>query len=218
MINLHLAPDESLPFRMLCLGAHPDDIEIGCGATILELLKRYPGSEVRWEVLSGSEDRKHEALASAETFLRNAGGGDVHVSAYKDAYFPAAYERIKDHFEYNVKSFEPSLIFTHCRTDAHQDHRVVSELTRSTFRNHLILEYEVAKYDGDLSRPSAYFPISAAIAREKIETIIGAFSSQREKHWFTKDAFWALLRIRGLECASSSGLAEAFHAPKWTIG
>lgn len=205
------------PRRILCLGAHSDDIEIGCGGTILALLEGDPPPEVRWVVCSADGGREREARASAEGFLRTAVASRIIIEHFRDGYFPFEGARLKEFFETTAREFEPDLIFTHHRGDRHQDHRLVSDLTWQTFRNHLILEYEVPKYDGDLGRPNCYVPVSASQRRQKIRHLLETFESQREKQWFTEEAFSGLMRIRGVECSSPSGYAEAFHAYKLVL-
>ncbi len=204
--------------RILCIGAHPDDIEIGCGASMLALLERHENTEVRWVVLSGNEDRKREADKSAKEFLKNAGDGAAEIRSFKDGYFSSVIAEIKDYFESDLKKFDPTIIFTHRRDDLHQDHRVVSELTWNTFRNHLIMEYEIVKYDGDLGQPNVFFPASVSHGEKKVSTIVECFESQSEKHWFSEDAFWSIMRIRGVESASPTKYAEAFYGRKIVLG
>ncbi len=203
--------------RVLCLGAHADDIEIGCGATVLKLLDEQPGLEVCWVVLGSNEIRREEAIASGESFLANAGRGEIIVKGFHDSYFPCQWEPIKDFFHELSSRFSPDLVFTHYRNDAHQDHRVLSELTGCAFRNHTVMEYEIPKYDGDLGQPNVYAPVSRETAQKKIDMTLGAFKSQLDKPWFTEDTLRALLRLRGIECNSPSGFAEAFHGRKISI-
>ncbi len=203
--------------QVLCLGAHADDIEIGCGATILKLLKEQPDLSVRWVIFGGNDVRRDEAIASAQLFLKSAGHRDIIVKDFRDSYFPCQLEQIKDFFHELASDTAPDLIFTHYRHDAHQDHRVVSELTGCAFRNHFVLEYEIPKYDGDLGRPNVYSPVDEVIARMKVDNTLGEFKSQRDKPWFTQDTLWALLRLRGVECNSPTSFAEAFHGRKISI-
>lgn len=217
MVELQFPAGVQSPLKLLLIGAHADDIEIGCGATILSLLERYLKCEVRWVVLSGSEERQGEAKQSADLFLRNAGDKRVNILSYEDGYFPQHSAEIKKYFEDELKQYDPSIVFTHHRHDLHQDHRIVSELTWNTFRNHLILEYEVFKYDGDLGQPNVYFRVSEKKCKEKVSNIMQCFQSQSEKHWFTEDTFWSMLRIRGVEVASSSKYAESFYGRKIAV-
>lgn len=199
---------------VLCVGAHSDDIEIGCGGTVLRLLQENPGLVVWWSVLSAPGDRSAEAEASAQTFLAGTGRADVRVKSHRESYFPYAAEEIKSYFDLLGSETNPDLVLTHWRGDAHQDHRVVGELTWNTFRSHLILEYEIPKWDGDLGRPNVFVPLSREVCVTKVDHLMTAFPSQQGKDWFSSDVFWALLRIRGMEARSPSGYAEAFHCSK----
>lgn len=204
------------PLRILCLGAHSDDIEIGCGATLLELLSRHPGSSVTWVVLSASNGRAAEARASAADLLQGVPDKAIHVANFHESYFPWQGERIKEAVE-ALKPAAPDLIFTHWKDDAHQDHRTVADLTWNSFRNHLILEYEIPKYESDLGHPNVYVPVSAEQARRKIAGLMRHFASQQRRPWFTEDTFHALMRLRGVNAQSPSGLAEAFHCRKMCL-
>jgi LmbE family N-acetylglucosaminyl deacetylase len=203
--------------NILCLGAHADDIEIGCGGT-LRLLAGARRVRCRWVVFSGGGGgpREREARGSARRFLRDSAGYDITVHDFRDGFFPAAFADLKERFE-ALKAdpdFAPDVIFTHFRGDRHQDHRVISDLTWNTFRNHLVLEYEVPKYDGDLGRPNVYVPLTRAAGRAKVRDLLRAFATQRSKRWFTADTFDGLLRLRGIEAGAPEGYAEAFHAHK----
>jgi LmbE family N-acetylglucosaminyl deacetylase len=213
---LSLSPDagDKTSLSILCLGAHSDDIEIGCGGSVLNLLGRYPGATVTWMVLGASGPRIDEARASAAAFTQQARSCDVTVMDFRDGFFPAKFAEIKEAFERLKTQVEPDLIFTHMRADRHQDHRIVSDLTWNTFRRHLILEYEIPKYDGDLGQPNLYVPLSRAEADAKVDLLMTHFGTQRQRSWFTPDTFWALLRLRGIEAASPSGFAEAHFAHK----
>jgi LmbE family N-acetylglucosaminyl deacetylase len=203
--------------RLLCLGAHSDDIEIGCGGTVLELIRRHPGIEVCWAVFSGDDLRRREARASARAFLEGAMIRRIATASFRESYFPVQWAAIKNSFEKLRREFEPDLIFTHYREDRHQDHRVLSDLAWNTFRNHLVLEYEIPKYDGDLGVPNVFVPLGEDVCRKKIEYLCRFFQTQRNKHWFTEDTFSALLRLRGLECAAESKYAEAFYGRKLVL-
>lgn len=203
--------------RILCLGAHSDDIEIGCGASILRLIHEIPELEIDWVVLSADDTREHEARNSARCFLRNASASHVLVKRFRNGFFPYVGSDIKSFFETLKQRPEPDVVFTHRREDRHQDHRTVSDLTWNTFRNHFILEYEIPKYDGDLSTPNFYAQTSAANHKDKAQILLDSFTSQRDKHWFTADTFMSLARLRGVECNSHSGYAEAFHARKLVL-
>jgi LmbE family N-acetylglucosaminyl deacetylase len=199
---------------LLCLGAHCDDVEIGCGGTVLRLVEANPGLHVDWLVLASDEQRATEARASAARFLAGAASSTVEVLSFRASYFPYTGGEIKDVFEELKGRTQPDLVLTHWGGDAHQDHRLVSELTWNTFRDHLVLEYEVPKYDGDVGRPNVFVQLDEAHVERKVATILESFASQADKHWFDADAFRGLMRLRGIECASPSGLAEAFHARK----
>jgi LmbE family N-acetylglucosaminyl deacetylase len=202
---------------ILCLGAHADDIEIGCGGTLLDLLARNPAIEVHWVVLAATEQRSCEAQASAERFLAGVKNRQVVIKNFRDSYFPAQYEAIKTCFEQIRARLAPDLVFTHRLDDAHQDHRLVAELTWCAFRDHLVLEYEIPKYEGDLGRPNVYMPLAEDVCRRKVENLLECFPSQRARPWFTADTYWALLRLRGIECNSPSGFAEGLYARKMTL-
>jgi LmbE family N-acetylglucosaminyl deacetylase len=203
--------------RILCLGAHADDIEIGCGGTILELLSARTEIAIDWCVLSGQGKRRPEAEASAPDFLRGASGVFVDIQNFRDAYFPAEWEAIKTWFESLKTRLKPDVILTHSRHDLHQDHRIVSELTWNTFRDHLILEYETPKWDGDLGTPNCFVPISEAQLARKIELLTTHFGSQRSRDWFDPEVFRGLARLRGMECRSPTRFAEAFYARKLVV-
>jgi LmbE family N-acetylglucosaminyl deacetylase len=206
-------------FRVLCIGAHCDDIEIGCGGTILTLLERRPAAvAVDWVVLGAADPgRRSEAERSAAAFLEQAKERRVRLEKFRDSFFPTEQARLKEVFETLKREVAPDLIFTHFRDDRHQDHRTISELTWNTWRNHLILEYEIPKYDGDLGAPNVFFPLEDAIARAKVRRILDAFQSQSARHWFTEDLLLSILRIRGMECATR-GYAEAFYGRKVVLG
>ncbi|HYE96020.1 MAG TPA: PIG-L deacetylase family protein [Rubricoccaceae bacterium] len=202
------------PLRLLCLGAHADDIEIGCGGTVLRLLAERPHVRVRWVVLSGSgTPRADEAEASAEAFLERAAAAQITVSGFQDGYFPFEGAVIKDAFETELRDFDPHLVFTHAREDRHQDHRLVSDLTWNTFRGGAaIAEYEVPKWDGDLGQPNGYVALDAETAERKAVLLLEHFPTQRTKPWFTEETFRGLMRLRGVEAAAR--YAEAFTCRK----
>ncbi len=203
--------------RLLCLGAHSDDIEIGCGATIVDLIARYPDLTIDWVVLCSNAGREAEAKSSAKSFLEGCARSTVIVKAFRDGYLPYTAVEVKEFFAQLGSKLDPDLILTHYRGDLHQDHRFVGELTLQTFRNSLALEYEIPKWDGGLDPPNLYFPVSAEAARKKTDLLIQHFGSQRSKSWFTRDTFDGLMRLRGIECKSTSGLAEAFHCAKASL-
>lgn len=217
MLTLDFSHKES-PCRVLCLGAHCDDIEIGCGGTVLKLLEQRPDLEVCWVVFGSNSQRAAEASASADVFLENAANKRVVIKNFRDGFFPYIASEIKDYFEQIKRQFVPDLIFTHTRQDLHQDHRLVCELTWNTFRDHFILEYEIPKYDGDLGSPNCFVQLSEPLCRKKIDCILKSFQSQKQKPWFTEDTFLALLRLRGIESRSSERYAEAFYCHKLVLG
>jgi LmbE family N-acetylglucosaminyl deacetylase len=204
--------------RLLCLGAHSDDIEIGCGGSILQLLKAYPEIEVHWVVFSASPTRRSEALASADAFLQGAHRRQVVVHAFRDGYFPFVGDAIKDAFEELKQTCLPDVVLTHSRHDLHQDHRLLSQLTYNTFRDHLVLEYEIPKWDGDLRTPIAYLPLERAVAQRKVDLLLQHFPTQAGRDWFTADTFHGLMRLRGVEARAPEGVAEGFHIRKLLLG
>lgn len=216
MLSLNLPQNATVPLKILCLGAHSDDVEIGCGGTLLQLLSRQKNVEVDWVVFSSSKERAREARASAELYLERAKRRSVVVHGFRDSFFPFDGAKIKKQFE-ALKSVSPDIVFTHARGDAHQDHRLLAELTWNTFRNHLILEYEVPKYDGDLGQPNFFVPLEKRSYERKVRYLMDAFATQRSKLWFREETFFALMRLRGMECVAPSGYAEAFYCRKVAI-
>jgi LmbE family N-acetylglucosaminyl deacetylase len=217
MLPLALGPTGDRPLEILCLGAHSDDIEIGCGATVLRLLAEHPGASVRWVVLSGSAEREREARASAAELLAGAGRADVTTRTFRESYFPSVAAEIKDYFEELRREVRPDVVLTHHRRDEHQDHRTVAELTWNTFRDHLVAEYEIPKYEGDLGHPNLYVPVSAETAERKVELLLRHFGSQHGRSWFRAETFRGLMAVRGVECNAAAGFAEAFHVRKLTL-
>ncbi len=203
--------------RILALGAHSDDIEIGCGGTLLRLLAERPDLEVTWAVFCSTPERAREAEASAEQFLQGAARKRIVIRSHRDGFLPTEWARVKEEFEELKREVTPDLILTHYREDRHQDHRVVSELTWNTWRNHLILEFEIPKYDGDFGTPNAFVPLSPATVEKKIELVLKAFPTQAGKSWFSADLFRAVARIRGMECQAEERLAEAFYCRKLVV-
>ena len=216
MLGLRL--NNTGPLRLLCLGAHCDDIEIGCGGTILKLVSHFPKLEVHWVVFSSDERRKQEALKSAEGFLCDVSTKKIAIGKLRDGFFPYIGVDLKERFEQLKSECSPDLILTHYRNDLHQDHRLVSELTWNTFRSHLILEYEIPKYDGDFGSPNVFVPLDESTCRRKIDAILDAFQSQTDKLWFSRDLFSAILRLRGMEANVCSGYAEGFYCRKAVLG
>jgi LmbE family N-acetylglucosaminyl deacetylase len=206
------------PAHILCLGAHCDDIDIGCGGALLAILAKNSAVRVTWVVFSSTPKRERELRASAKRFLARAAGYDVRVSTFRDGFFPAHFSDIKETFETLKELPEPDLIFTHHRLDHHQDHRIVAELTWNTFRNHIVLEYEVPKYEGGLTTPSAYIALQPDQVDRKVRILLESYKSQARKRWFTPDTFRGLMRLRGIESGAGSGWAEGFHATKLLLG
>jgi LmbE family N-acetylglucosaminyl deacetylase len=211
-----------LPFRLesesrapsiLLIGAHSDDIEIGCGGTVLQLVRQHPQARFVWVTLSADGEREHETRTAAERLLAGARHAEIHTAAFRSSYFPYDGVALKDYFE-SLKAFAPDLVLTHCRQDLHQDHRIANELTWNTFRDHAVLEYEIPKFDGDLGVPNVYVSLTRAELQRKCDVLMECFPSQRSRSWFTRDTFEALARIRGIECNAPEGVAEAFYGRK----
>jgi len=218
VIQFKLQPPANGQLQVLCLGAHSDDIEIGCGGTILRLAEEYPHAAFHWVVFSAIGEREAEARRAASLFVSAEALKGPLLNTFPDGFMPYVGGEVKAIFEELKKWVSPNLILTHNRKDAHQDHRLVSELTWNTFRDHLILEYEIPKYDGDLGQPSVFIPLSAEMCQKKVRYIMDAFPSQRAKRWFQEETFVSLMRLRGMECNAPSGYAEAFHVRKVVIG
>ncbi len=214
MRPLNLPHDKAAPPNILCLGAHSDDIEIGCGGTILRLAKEYPGCILHWVVFSAPGVRAAEAERAAALFAGTSPVKGPLLKTFQDGFMPFVGAEVKAVFEELKQAVSPDLIFTHHRKDAHQDHRLLAELTWNTFRDHLILEYEIPKYDGDLGQPSVFMPLPVEVSEKKVRYIIGTFQSQHAKRWFQPDTFFSLMRLRGMECNAPSGYAEAFYCRK----
>ena len=214
MLPLTLGRNAHTKYRILCLGAHSDDIEIGCGGTILELLRLNRSLEFHWIVFASGKEREREARQSAGLFLKGAARKTVGVLDYRNGFFPFVGAEIKEYFEKLKAELSPDIIFTHARDDLHQDHRLINQLTWNTWRDHMILEYEIPKYDGDLGTPNFFVPFDRKICERKIKYLMECFGTQHDKHWFTHDTFAGLMRIRGLEVVSPGKFAEAFYARK----
>ena len=200
--------------RILFIGAHADDIEIGCGGAVQSLLARWPGASIGWVVLSANEQRAREAENSASALLQHAASRDIHVAGFRESFFPYQGAEIKDYFNTVVRDQKPDIVFTHFGGDRHQDHKLVWELTWNTFRDHLVFEYEIVKFEGDLAAPNVFLPLTAEQLERKCNHIWQHFVSQRDKPWFSDDTFRAIARIRGVECNAEDGFAEAFHCRK----
>jgi LmbE family N-acetylglucosaminyl deacetylase len=217
MIHLNLDRSTTEELQVLCLGCHPDDIEIGCGGTILRLAEQYPCSVFHWVIFSSTGVREQEARRAAPLFAGSKRLKEPLFKTFPDGFFPFVGAEVKAVFEELKSTVSPDLIFTHYRKDAHQDHSLVAELTWHTFRDHLILEYEIPKYDGDLGQPNVFVPLDSAVCQKKVRNIVDAFPSQHAKPWFREDTFLALMRLRGMECKAPSGYAEAFYSPKLVL-
>jgi LmbE family N-acetylglucosaminyl deacetylase len=210
------APGRTL--SVLCIGAHSDDIEIGVGGTILSWITTGAKLHVHWCVLSAAGSRAAEAESSATAFLNGAASVQIDLAEFRDGFFPYQGSDIKSWMEDLKLRTTPDVIFTHQRDDAHQDHREISELTWNTFRDHLILEYEIPKWDGDVGRPNIYCPLTQSVFNRKVELLMAAFATQRSKDWFNADVFRGLARLRGMECRAPAGLAEGFVVRKALLG
>ena len=212
---LKFFPDlkENDKVKVLCLGAHSDDIEIGCGGTILKIIEQVPQVSVDWIVFSASPARREEAVNSASHFLRDVQEKNIIVRNFEDGFFPYNGSEIKSFFE-ELKTLSPDIIFTHYRHDLHQDHRLLCDLAWNTFRNNFILEYEIPKYDGDLGTPNFFVHLEEAICLQKVDNLLTYFGTQENKHWFTKETFFSLMRLRGIESKAPNKYAEAFHCRK----
>jgi LmbE family N-acetylglucosaminyl deacetylase len=211
---LPLGPRGDDTVELLFIGAHSDDIEIGCGGTVLRLMKELPVSRVTWVVLSGNETRADEARRSARKYVPRRTELQIRQGTFRESYFPYVAAEVKEFFDRLGREVKPDIVFTHYRDDRHQDHRLLSELTYNTFRDHLIFEYEIIKLDGDIGNPNVYVSLDAATVRRKVKLVMDAFGTQRDKRWFSEDVFRGLLRIRGVEAGSPSGYAEAFYGRK----
>jgi LmbE family N-acetylglucosaminyl deacetylase len=206
----------SQPLRVLCVGAHSDDIEIGCGGLILQLLRGKRPVDVDWVVFSAHGPREAEARKGAQLFLRGARKSRVVIHHFRDGFFPYDGAQVKEAFE-TLKTSKPDLVLTHYRHDRHQDHRVLSDLAWNTFRDHLVLEYEIPKYDGDLGSPNCFVPLDRAVYERKVKNLQTVFGTQRGKHWFDVDTFRGLMRLRGVESRARSGYAEGFYGRKTVL-
>lgn len=214
MIRLNLGAKKNKPLQILCLGCHSDDIEIGCGGTVLRLAAQYHDCEFHWVVFSALGHRRAEAERAAKLFLGPSQLKTPLLKEFPDGFMPFVGAEVKSVFEELKKIIAPDLILTHNRRDAHQDHRLIAELTWNTFRDHLILEYEIPKYDGDMGQPGVFVPLEIELCQKKVSNIMEAFVSQHSKRWFQPEMFLALMRLRGMECNAPSGYAEAFYCRK----
>jgi LmbE family N-acetylglucosaminyl deacetylase len=217
MLRFFLKDLEKPGSQILCLGAHSDDIEIGCGGTILRLIDEYPDLMIVWVVFGSNRVREKEARTSADRFLEKVKDKKIVVMDHRDGFFPYNGAQIKDFFEQMKREIDPDIIFTHYRNDLHQDHRLINELTWNTFRDHLILEYEIPKYDGDMGIPNLFVHLDSSICEKKVDILLSEFVSQKDKHWFSKDTFFSLMRLRGVESRAPGRFAEAFYCRKGVI-
>ena len=216
MIRLNLGASHAKSLKVLCLGAHSDDIEIGCGGTILHLREQHPNCSFYWVVFSAVGLRKDEAQRAAELFA----GSRLErllLNEFQDGFMPFVGAEIKAQFEELKQTISPDLILTHQHADAHQDHRLLSDLTWNTFRDHLIWEYEIPKYDGDMGRPNVFVPLEQSIYETKVRNLMTAFQSQQNRRWFDESTFLSLMRLRGMECHAPSGHAEAYYCRKLVL-
>jgi LmbE family N-acetylglucosaminyl deacetylase len=214
MLKFEFAKENDRPLKILCLGAHSDDIEIGCGGAILRLVDENPNAKFYWVVFAADEERAAEASRSAKIFLGGAKHKQIVVKRFRDSFFPYIGDEIKEYFESLKREVTPDVIFTHYRMDFHQDHRIISELTWNTYRNHLILEYEIVKYDGDLGSPNFFIQLNKKTCQNKIDYIFQCFETQGKRSWFTEDVFYSIMRIRGVESNAPDKYAEAFYCRK----
>lgn len=214
MISFPLAAPEGRPLSVLALGAHPDDIEIAAGGTLLSLAERHPGLHVRYVLMTGTQERQLEARAAARAFTPGA-ELEVELHDLPDGRLPAVWGQVKEILAVLARSVRPDVILAPSPGDAHQDHRTVGELVPTAFRDQLYLGYEVPKWDGDLARPNTYFPLSDEIAHRKVELLNKSYPSQHGRDWWDEETFLALARLRGMECRAR--YAEAFTCTKVVI-
>jgi LmbE family N-acetylglucosaminyl deacetylase len=217
VLRLSFAGVPERRLSLLVIGAHPDDIEIGCGGTILRLIADNRIASVRWVVLSGNEERAAEARAGAAAFLAGVDDREVTVCAFRDGHFPFIGSAIKETIEALKSASSPDLVLTHRREDVHQDHRLVADLVWQTYRDHLVMEYEIPKYEGDLGTPNLFVDLPESVCRRKIDLLRDIYRTQTTRHWFDDDTFWGLLRLRGAECRAESRFAEAFTCRKFVL-
>ena len=217
MLTLRVDQADRPVANVLCLGAHCDDLEIGCSGTVMKLAESGQAVQVTWVVFSGDDARAAEARVSAAAVLRGVKQHEIVIKRFRDGFFPSLIGEIKEEFEALKRAVSPDVIFTHWRQDLHQDHRTIAELTWNTFRDHLILEYEIPKYDGDFGSPNVFVPLDEAVCRRKIDNIVASFPSQVGRQWFSEDLFRAVLRLRGMEANAPSRHAEAFYCRKLSL-
>ena len=214
MLPLHLIPAPGRPLSLLAIGAHPDDIEIGAGGTLLSLAESNPGLQARYVVLTGTERRQQEARAAAHAFLPTA-DLTVELNGLPEGRLPGVWHEVKEALELVARSCSPDVVIAPSRGDAHQDHRTIAEIVPTVFRDQLCLAYEITKWDGDLGRPSVYFPLSGETAMRKVELLHKHFPSQQNRDWWDDQVFLGLARLRGMECRAP--YAEGFFCTKSII-
>lgn len=214
MIAFPLAGPDGRPLSVLALGAHPDDIEIAAGGTLLSLAERHPGLHVRYVLMTGTAERQAEARAAARAFTPGA-ELTVEMHDLPEGRLPAAYGQVKEIIESVARSLRPDVILAPSAADAHQDHRTVGELVPTAFRDQMYLAYEIPKWDGDMTRPNMYFPLSDVTARRKVELLDKCYTSQLSRDWWGEETFLGLARLRGVECRAR--YAEAFTCTKVVI-
>jgi LmbE family N-acetylglucosaminyl deacetylase len=201
------------PATVLCVGAHCDDIEIGCAGTLVRWSRQYPEMRFIWAIFAREDGRDRESRAAAQQLFDAIDRHELRFFDFRGSYFPAQFAAIKDAFE-GLKDLRPDVVLTHHLHDRHQDHEVLANLTWNTFRSNLVLEYEIPKFEGDLGHPNVYVPLEPLDLDRKVDVLMNCFPSQRHRTWFTADTFRALARLRGIESAAPSGFAEAFHGRK----
>lgn len=214
MMSLFSPAADGQPLQILCVGAHADDIEIGCGGTLLTLIGSGRPLHIEWCVLSAADQRRDEAQAAASDFLSGAASANIHIARFEDSYFPEQSREIKQWLIERRASHQPQIVFTHRANDAHQDHRVLNGLIWNLYRDQTILEFEIPKWDGDLGQPNLYAALAAPIIERKIALLLQHFGSQRGKDWFDAETFRGLARLRGMECRAPDNYAEGFQARK----
>jgi len=217
MLTLIPNQDARKTLRVLCVGAHCDDIEIGCGASLLALQAGKPKVKIDWAILSGSAERRRETQAAMSMLVKPRARGELIFGDFHDGRLPAQYLEVKDFFESLKRRPAPDVILCHERDDRHQDHRMVNEMVWNTFRDHLVFEYEIPKWDGGLGQPNVYIHVTRSQAEAKVKALLQAYRTQSQRDWFSSETFMAMLRLRGIECRSPSGYAEAFHGRKLHI-
>lgn len=217
MLTAQLGTEAGRPLTILCLGAHSDDVEIGCGGTLLRLLAEHPGSTVHWVTFSATSERADETRSSAAAFTAEAARLELDIFDFAENHFPSQLRELKEQMGSVARTVTPDVVFTHRREDLHQDHSTIAELTWQAFRDHVVLEYEIPKFEGDLGHPNLFVPLSADQARRKVDLICEHFATQADKPWFRPEVFTGLMAVRGVECVAPGGYAEGFTARKLVL-